>query len=806
MKNFTKQNFKTNPLWIRLLIMTFMVLLSTGSAWAGGDASGSIGVYLKVNGTSTWYKVYNPGSWGMSCSGYAFDSAKDIPSALGDITSGLSLEGLGIIGWTDSNNDWVAAKIAYTITPGSVSNSYQVGNYGSAGSGKANVQCTSGNNRVTAVKSSVDLISGLNPNDYTLKITPYAQMQWNNGSNSGTYNSYTRTAKSVTFTIPGYSTTTGSLAFGEVNIGSNSELSKSTTHYGSTTTATYEVSGTNASEFTVTACTATSVTVKFTPTSAGSKTATVKVTDAYGKTYTLTVTGTGKQACEAPTSVSITRGTPTTGNICQGSTIDLTATVDGSGDITYEWTKTSGGNDWTIANASAQKCTVTAGTGSATFQIKATRCSTSKTSTVTLTADPKSALTLKANPTICQGSSIVLSDYVQSSTGTVKWYSNPGMTTEITDPSVARTPQSSPTYYYARATSGVCSSVDKTLTVTLSPKPAIELTSSTATICNGDEITLANYVKSSTGTVKWYTNEGMTTEAAAKVKPTANTTYYAKATSGDCTAATAQLKVTVNNKPATPTLTPATVSLVSPETATLTAGNTTNGLTYTLYNGETAGESKKSTGGDLTFTVSAAGSYTVKVTNDCGTSTSTAVTVTVCTPQVNEFKHANSSYTKLDAQPTYYPGDKAYFVSIYTCCLTGSWSNNVNKGEEAWFAGLTGGTPKFSMTLTRAGNFTITNNATNGCTETQDVKVNLDFKVTALPEVTNTNGTASGADIALTWKHATSHTNVMVVRYPTSSTETIPAGGQAYTAGTTLGDGKVVYVGTAESFTDIHTF
>ena len=33
MKNFTKQNFKTNPLWIRLLIMVFMLLLSTGSAW-----------------------------------------------------------------------------------------------------------------------------------------------------------------------------------------------------------------------------------------------------------------------------------------------------------------------------------------------------------------------------------------------------------------------------------------------------------------------------------------------------------------------------------------------------------------------------------------------------------------------------------------------------------------------------------------------------------------------------------------------------------------------------------------------------
>ena len=34
MKNFTKQNFKTNPLWIRLLIMTFMLLVGSSSAWA----------------------------------------------------------------------------------------------------------------------------------------------------------------------------------------------------------------------------------------------------------------------------------------------------------------------------------------------------------------------------------------------------------------------------------------------------------------------------------------------------------------------------------------------------------------------------------------------------------------------------------------------------------------------------------------------------------------------------------------------------------------------------------------------------
>ena len=95
--------------------------------------------------------------------------------------------------------------------------------------------------------------------------------------------------------------------------------------------------------------------------------------------------------CSAPTSVSISRGDNSTANICEGNTVNLTATVDGSGDITYKWEKISGTN-WSVsANSTSQTCTVTAGTGEAEFKITATRCSTSKTSTIKLTADAKPA-------------------------------------------------------------------------------------------------------------------------------------------------------------------------------------------------------------------------------------------------------------------------------------------------------------------------------------------------------------------------------------------------------------------------------
>ena len=59
MKNFTKQNFKTNPLWIRLLIMAFMLLAGAGTAWAAT-------LYLKPGVWSANNPCYYAYFWGGS--------------------------------------------------------------------------------------------------------------------------------------------------------------------------------------------------------------------------------------------------------------------------------------------------------------------------------------------------------------------------------------------------------------------------------------------------------------------------------------------------------------------------------------------------------------------------------------------------------------------------------------------------------------------------------------------------------------------------------------------------------------------
>ena len=421
--------------------------------------------------------------------------------------------------------------------------------------------------------------------------------------------------------------------------------------------------------------------------------------------------------------------------------------------------------------------------------------------------------TVSGATTICSGEDAAVSLSGNSTGSTIQWQKsttsptsgfaniNGATSTSYTAENLTQT-----TYFRAVVTlskNGCDPKTDNSeaVTITVNSLPAAPtLNPNSTTVCSGKAFTLPgdyNWYEESTGGTKL-------NSATISGGITSNKSYWAEAknASGCVSSTRTEYTVTVNDKPLVPSLSADKTSLIGDEKAEFIVSNTVAGLTYTLYNGENAGESQTSTGSDLTFEAGDAGSYTVKVSNDCGTSTSSPIEITVCTPQTNEFRHANSNYTQLPSQPTYYPGDKAYFVSTITCCLTGNWSANLQTGEEAWYTDLTEGTPRFYMTLTRAGEFTITNMANNGCTQDNNVLVNLDFTVTALSQVTNANGTASGANIALTWNHSANHSNVMVVRYPIGETETIPAGGQAYTAGNTLGGGTVVYVGTAESYTD----
>ncbi len=204
-KLFQKQFFPVKKNVLSLISTSVLTLIlsitSFSSALANGAADGDIGIVIQVNGgAKTFYKVYSNWSYG-ACSGYNSGTASSFSGVnLGNVNS-LVLNGMFITGWTD-NSDFVTGRIEYRIyqgtDPGTGTQTFDVGGYGSSCGPASNVVCSSGNNRFVGMDNqSVNLITGLAPGTYTIKIIPYGQMRYNCGS----FNQVNRTAITATFTV-----------------------------------------------------------------------------------------------------------------------------------------------------------------------------------------------------------------------------------------------------------------------------------------------------------------------------------------------------------------------------------------------------------------------------------------------------------------------------------------------------------------------------------------------------------------------------------------------------------------------------
>ncbi|MCQ2351082.1 MAG: hypothetical protein MJ003_03810 [Paludibacteraceae bacterium] len=234
------------------------------------------------------------------------------------------------------------------------------------------------------------------------------------------------------YTIPGYSTTTGTKECGSVNIGSSSDaFTISTTHYGSTTTATAKITGTNASEFSTSSVSATSFKVTFKPTSAGSKTATVTVTDAYSKTYTLTVTGTGVQPCTTPAKPTLTADA---NPVCANTAPTFKTTTESN--VQYQLYKSDGSIQSAVITGDGTTKSITASNNistATTYYVKATStkdgCSsyTNQSENLTINVTPNASITSVSldKYTAIVGETVQASAVVAATGGgTGKWSSN----------------------------------------------------------------------------------------------------------------------------------------------------------------------------------------------------------------------------------------------------------------------------------------------------------------------------------------------------------------------------------------------
>ncbi|SOE19682.1 Por secretion system C-terminal sorting domain-containing protein [Spirosomataceae bacterium TFI 002] len=171
-----------------------------------------------------------------------------------------------------------------------------------------------------------------------------------------------------------------------------------------------------------------------------------------------------------------------------------------------------------------------------------------------------------SNTDICQGESTTLN--ASCATGSVIWYSDVALTSivaNIVSPAVTST-------YYVACVDGACKSASTSLEITVTPTPntPTSVQSDKTRICEGESATLS--ASCASGTLAWYTNEGLTTALAnTTISPSTTTTYYAVCESGACQGSSVPFTQEVNPKPAKPTITPASRDLCLGFSVTLTA-------------------------------------------------------------------------------------------------------------------------------------------------------------------------------------------------------------------------------------------
>ena len=292
MANSIKNLLQRYTKGIRITVILILLLMGVSNAWANGGIGYKGVKFTKNNAVTGWYNIHNV-SWDYAHTSYECRSGKSgvtnfNNADLGVVTS-LKLHSFVVVGWTDGS-DWVSGQLKYrtylqSATPENY-NVYNVGNYETY-CNATDVLASSGTNRVVGKNGTMNITlvdDNTAPGQYYLQLQGMGRMRWCDGN----FN------VKASYTVPGFTKTTSTQAFGSVSIGS--DLSKTisfTNHYGTKlTTNDCAISGTNKSEFSVTSISETGVTVKFTPSSAGSKSATLTITDAHSKKCTITLSGT----------------------------------------------------------------------------------------------------------------------------------------------------------------------------------------------------------------------------------------------------------------------------------------------------------------------------------------------------------------------------------------------------------------------------------------------------------------------------------------------------------------------------------
>ncbi|MDF7819382.1 SdrD B-like domain-containing protein [Runella sp. MFBS21] len=403
-------------------------------------------------------------------------------------------------------------------------------------------------------------------------------------------------------------------------------------------------------------------------------------------------------------------------------------TLTASGGTTYLW---SGPNGFTASTASITINPVTpADTGSYVVNIEVGACRASLTTGIKIGSactKPLAAVTPKTQ-TICVGGAVTAYTATPSSEVAYKWYGPLADTTSSLGTAISGATNASytptgtalttaGTKYYAVVvnTTGDAACADTAFVrLVVNAKPSIA--DGSASICVGESVDLtskitgyANY-QSPVWTVS--TVGGTAVATPTSVKPTSTTTYVLVAQNAAGCKDTAQVVVTVNQKPSAGT--DQTLTCANPSTNELTTSTT---LTGTPTSGNWAAQAGNPASATVTNAgavtgMSVAGTYKFIYTSAAGCSDTVAVTVQAC-------QGCTKPDAGSDAASVCQPTSTAKLTAL---TAGGTWAAQVGNPSAASIdanGNITGlsaaGTYKFIYSVTSGG---------QTCTDTAQVVVN----------------------------------------------------------------------------------
>lgn len=239
---------------------------------------------------------------------------------------------------------------------------------------------------------------------------------------------------------------------------------------------------------------------------------------------------------------------------CQGATA-TPLTAGGTGPFSWFTTDTA-----TVTSLPGAPTPSTTTPGTTTYYVRqgTGTCMSPPDSIKVIVTPQPAAPTLSGHTPYCQNEPFI-PFIVTGSTGTLTWYTTATGGTGSTTPGTVNTSVSGTYVNYVTQTVGGCESPRASFATLVRPTPAAPLLSGTSAYCQFRPYTPLTV----TGTnITWYTTPtggtGSTTQPTVNTSVAGVTTIYATQTDSGCESPRAAFAVTVNPKPAAPTVVPPT--------------------------------------------------------------------------------------------------------------------------------------------------------------------------------------------------------------------------------------------------------